>query len=247
MRSKDLISLGFTLNESLVYLSIISFGRAKANEIIRDTGLHKKIVYENIERLIDKGLVSFIQEGRTRIFTPADPNMLVELFQEKQEEIARKTQEAKDVAEKIRKLAKKEVTKEEATLFRGKKGIRTFYNELLRIGEDYCVFGAPASSIDMMEEHFWLNLVQKKREKKISARILFNRSNKEYGDKIRDRLTDIRYLDKDFEPMTEINIQKDRVATIVWKESPYLFLVKDRVVAESYMQYFEKMWKESRS
>ncbi|MFA6461705.1 MAG: helix-turn-helix domain-containing protein [Candidatus Woesearchaeota archaeon] len=246
MNKKELLELGFTQNESEVYCSLVKFNLAKANELIKDTKLHKKIVYENLERLIDKGLVSFVQEGRTRIFKVADPNMLVELFEEKIKDAEEKKKSAERIASEIRLIVKKEKLKQEATLFRGKKGIRSFYNELIRSGEDYIVFGAPGNSIEIMGEHFWLNLVNRKNEKKIKAKILFNLSLKKYGEKIIDKSTTVRYLRKDFEPLTEINIQKDRVATIVWSEEPVLFLIKDRIVAESYLLYFEKMWSEAK-
>jgi sugar-specific transcriptional regulator TrmB len=246
MNEKELLGLGFSKNESKVYSSLIRFGRTGAKDIIRDTQLHKKIVYENIERLIDKGLVSFVQEGRTRFFKVADPNMLVELFEDAIDDAKKMRNAAESIASEIRTQVSQEHAKQDAVLFRGKKGIRSFYNELLREGKDYIVFGAPGNSINIMEEHFWLNFVKKKSDKKIKGRVLFNQSIKKYGEKIKDRYTEVRYFEKDFEPMTEINIQGDRVATIVWSDEPVLFLIKDKLVAESYLKYFEKMWKEAK-
>lgn len=245
MNKFDLIELGFSQNEAKVYLSLIKFGSSTAREVINEVKLHKKIVYENIERLIEKGLVTFVQEGRTKVFKIADPNMLVELYLEKIKQLENKKRQAQRIAQEIRVLAKQERHKTEAMVFRGKNGIRTFYNELIRLGEDYLVFGAPSKSIEVMDEHFWLNLVKKKKYNKIKARIIFNQSLRKYGEKIKDETTQIKYLDKDFEPMTEINIQKDRIATIVWSEEPTVFLIIDKIVAESYKKYFEKMWEKS--
>jgi len=46
--------------------------------------------------------------------------------------------------------------------------------------------------------------------------------------------------------MSETHIQQDLVAIIVWTKEPVLFLIKDKLVAQSYLKFFEKMWKQAR-
>lgn len=91
----------------------------------------------------------------------------------------------------------------------------------------------------------WPHL-QKKKARSIKARLIFNNSLRNYGKRIRDAWTVVRYFKKQFEPLTETNIQDDRVATIVWSDEPILFLIRDKFVAESYLQYFEEMWKQAK-
>ena len=45
MDKEDLIKLGFNRNEAIVYLSLVRFGQADANLLIKDTKFHKNIVY----------------------------------------------------------------------------------------------------------------------------------------------------------------------------------------------------------
>jgi len=245
MNVEELVNLGFTKNEAKVYISLIKFGRAKAKDLIRDTKFHKKLVYENIEKLIDKGIVSFVQEGRTRIFELADPNMLVEIIKEWLNKVLQEKESAQKIANEIRLISKETKPKQEATIFRGKEGIKMFYNELIKIGKDYVVFGAPQKSIEIMNELFWRNFNAKRIDKKINVRSLFNESVKEYGDSLKNKFTKIRYFEKNFEPLTETNIQDNRVGIIVWGEEPFLFLIEDKEVSKSYKEYFERMWKES--
>lgn len=243
---EQLIELGFNKNEAKVYLALIKFGKADANQLIKHTKFHKNIVYDNLEKLIDKGLVTYIVEEGRRLFKVASPNMLVELFEEKAKDIEKKKNKAVAIAKEISKAAKAIKLKQEATIYRGVKGIKSFYNELLNIGKDFIVFGAPQVSMQIMEEVFWRNFVTKKENKKIKARLLFNESIRDYGDSIKGKLNIVRYFAKDFEPLTETNIQQDRVAIIVWTEEPVLFLIQDKFVADSYREFFEKMWKEAK-
>jgi len=46
--------------------------------------------------------------------------------------------------------------------------------------------------------------------------------------------------------MSETHIQGDEVGIIVWTKEPILFLIKDKLVAESYTKFFEKMWKQAK-
>ena len=60
--NKDLLkSIGLTDIEIEVYLAIIDLGSCLAGEIARKTGIHRRTVYDAINRLIEKGLVSYIK------------------------------------------------------------------------------------------------------------------------------------------------------------------------------------------
>ena len=246
MKLENLIGLGFTKNESIVYLSLIKFGKSSAGELIKDTKLHKKLVYENVEKLIDKGLVNYVIENNRKMFILSNPHMIVELFNEKLSEIEEKKKNAEKVAKEIGEISKIAKHKQEAVIYRGIKGIKTYYKEVLDYGEDYFVFGAPEDSVRIMKEHFWLNFVKKKNERKIKSELIFNQSLREYGKKINDKLTVVKFFDGDFEPLTETVIQGERVAVIVWTEEPILFLIQDKFVAESYKKFFDDMWKKAK-
>jgi len=246
MEVQDLVRLGFNKNEAKVYLSLIGFGRADAHQIISDTKFHKNIVYDNLSKLIDKGLVSFVVDGRKRLFQIASSNALVDFFEDKEKRLAEKKKLAKEMTKKIGEISKKLPSKQEATIYRGVNGIKSFYNLTLNVGGDYVVFGAPQKSVDLMGETFWRNYNLKRVSKKISVRMIFNPSIEEYGETVKDRFTKVKYFDYDFEPLTETHIQRDLVAIIVWTEEPVLFLIKDQHVAKSYLYYFEQMWRKAK-
>ena len=242
MKTEDLIELGFNKNETKVYLSLIKFKEADAHRIIQDTKFHKNIVYDNLDKLIEKGLVTYIIKEGKRMYKLASPNMLVEFFKEKEKEVQDKKEKAVKIAEEINKSKKEIKYEQEAMVYRGIKGIKSFYKETLE-GKDYVVFGGPRESVDIMGETFWKNYNLKRMEGKIKVRMIFNPSLRDYGNTIVNKYTFVKYFDKDFEPLTETHIQDNKVGIIVWTEEPVLFLIKDRNVAKSYLKYFEDMWK----
>jgi len=245
MKVEDFMELGLNRNEAKVYISLIKFKRADAHKIIQDTKFHKNIVYDNLDKLIDKGLVNYIIEGNKKIFVLSSPDMLVELFNEKLKDVEEKKKQAEVMAKEISKISRVAKFEQEAVIYRGIKGIKTYYKETLE-GGDYIVFGAPQTSLDIMGETFWKNYNLKRTEKKIKVKMIFNPSIKKYGEKIKNRYTEIKYFNQDFEPMTETHIQGDKVGILVWSEEPILFFIKDKHVANSYLKFFESMWKEGK-
>ena len=66
---EKLVPLGLTNTEAKIYVTLIDLGRAQAGIISRKSGIHRRSVYDALERLIEKGLVSYIKENLIVPFT----------------------------------------------------------------------------------------------------------------------------------------------------------------------------------
>ena len=222
MEIKNLVELGFNKNEAIVLLALLKVGKSDANQIIKATKFHKNIVYDNLEKLIDKGLITFIKEKGRKVFSPKHSDILKNYFQKKEKELNKKSQLAKEISKEIIKFEKLTPQKQDASISRGIKAIKSFYlNDALK-EKEYYILGAPKEGIEIMGEHFWKNH-RRKRE----------------GEKI-------KYFEKDFEPLTETHIQKGIIAIIVWTDEPLLFKIENEQVADSYKKYFDKLWKQAK-
>lgn len=242
MEIGDFINLGFNKNEAKVYLSLIKFKRSDASQLIKDTKFHKNIIYDNLEKLIDKGLVTFIVEKGRKVFAIASPDAFLNYFEEQEKELNKKKELAQKIAKEVKANIREIPYEQEATISKGIKAVRSFYNNALNNG-DYLVFGAPQNSIDIMGRDFWMNHNVKRKDKKIKVRMIFNESIRYHGEASKNKYTTIKYFDKDFEPLTEVHIQNNIVAMIVWTKEPFIFKINSKIVAESYKEYFNKIWK----
>ena len=79
--------IGLTKNESKVYLALVEEGASRAGWITRKTGIHRRNVYDAIEMLIQKGLVSYIKENNIRLYSAVEPTRLLEILKEKERSI----------------------------------------------------------------------------------------------------------------------------------------------------------------
>ncbi|MBI5391010.1 hypothetical protein HZB02_05975 [Candidatus Woesearchaeota archaeon] len=90
MEESLLLKLGLNKNEAKVYLKLLAHGSSTAGNLIKATGFHRNIVYDNLEKLVDKGLVSFILEGKKKVFMSAAPEMISDLLEKEQDELDQK-------------------------------------------------------------------------------------------------------------------------------------------------------------
>ena len=119
MDAVDLERIGLNRNEAKVYLALIIRGQATASELVKAIGVHRNIVYDNLEKLIEKGLVSFIVDGAKRKFIAQDPAAIIDYLQSKKLQIDRDIALAAKMAPSINKLLSSSDAQQDATICGG--------------------------------------------------------------------------------------------------------------------------------
>ena len=246
MDAKKLEKLGLNKNEAIVYLALIPLGQASAGEIIKKTSFHRNIVYDNLEKLIDKGLVSFILEGKKKVFQLASPDMITEMLEKQQIKLNLQKEIEKDIKKEIKK-SYKATKKQDAVIFRGVNGLKLLLKDTIKQHTDYYVFGAPKSSVNIMSSTFWKNYNKKLVSQNIIAKMLFNDDLRSWSKQIMNKNTLIKFLPKHFDALTETIVYGEKVAIIVWTEKPIATLIQDKEAAKGYKQHFNMLWKIAKS
>ena len=241
----DFQRLGLNRNESLVYAALLRLGRADAGRLIKETKFHKNIVYDNLEKLAHRGLVTIVQEGGRRVYQFAPPHTLVSMIEDRQGELERQKELAQRLVGQIAKLPTGQASEQDAAVYRGVQGARAFYDALLDEGE-YLAFGGPRESVNIMGESFWSAYNRKLARRRLRIRLLFNRSLRAYGKRIADSRIEIRYFDGDFEPLTETIVNDHRVAIIVWTSEPFVFSLRSPAAAQSYKLFAADLWRRAK-
>ena len=81
---KKLEEAGLSKNEAKVYLTLLSMGSSTAGIIAEKSRVYRTNVYEALNRLIEKGLVSYIFKGHQKLFQAEDPNKILNILKEKE-------------------------------------------------------------------------------------------------------------------------------------------------------------------
>ncbi|MFH1053867.1 MAG: helix-turn-helix domain-containing protein [Candidatus Woesearchaeota archaeon] len=231
MNVETLENIGLSSNESKVYMALLELGSSLAGKITERSKVNRRTVYDVLESLINKGLVSYIIEANRKVFEAADPTRILELIKEKEKEI-------QDVMPEL--IAKKmsSLKKQEAAIYRGRKGIRTIYDDILK-HKEYRFFGSHGRFKEEMGPYF--NLFQRNvLQKKIKAYALISerlRRNKEIA-----KHANVRYLKKDYDSPVSTLIYDKKVAIIIWSEEPIGLVAEGKEISTSFKNYFDVMW-----
>ena len=121
-----LSKLGLSPSEIKIYLHLLRTGPSYANKISSETQINRTNVYEALQRLISKGLISFITKNKVKWFEAKPYNALLALINQKQEQLI-------TIKENIIKDFKNITPTNnslEANVFVGKKGLRLLFEEI---------------------------------------------------------------------------------------------------------------------
>ncbi len=238
MDTSILEDLGLTPTEIKVYLTLLELGSSSAGRILEKSHLQNSVTHRALNSLIEKGLISFVLEGRRKVYQATDPDNFNNFIEEKKERFQQLLPELKQ----RQKFSEK---KEAATVFKGVRGIKEIYNLMISSkGKEYNTFGGGKRvTYEIMGESWWQGLHTRRIAKKLPARQIFDETIRKFGKELDKRpLSQVRFLPQQFEQLTETVIVGNKVAVIVFTANPYGFLMEDAVVADSYRKQFELMW-----
>ena len=82
-----LLELGFSEYEAKIYLSLLRESPATAYETGKSSGVPTSKVYEVLKKLVEKGILSIIDEGKTKRYVPVEPDEFLDKYKSKTEKV----------------------------------------------------------------------------------------------------------------------------------------------------------------
>jgi len=239
MDTAVLEKIGLTRNEIKVYLALLELGSSTTSFISRKAELHTSRVYESLERLIEKGLVSFVIISNRKHFQAADPNALDRYIEKQREDLH-------NILPELERLKKEKELKQNAEIFEGYRGVKTVYDNIINeLGpkDEILVMGARAAEESVLARTYFKQYTKRRIKKKIRMRLLFNEDARDTGRFYADLpFTKVRYMKKGVITPATVDIYKDKVGTLLLSKKPVVFLITSNEVADSYRNYFNTMW-----
>ncbi|MFH0701579.1 MAG: helix-turn-helix domain-containing protein [Candidatus Woesearchaeota archaeon] len=237
-------SIGLTKNEIKIYLALLELGSSASGAIIKRTKIHTSKVYDSLERLADKGLVTHIIITNTKHFKAVDPDRLIDFLDDKKKEIDLQEKEIKNILPELKLKQTLRIDETEAEIFRGWKGMETVFNEGIKVmgkNDVWYVLGAYSGEDRERTDQLITKIIKKCEEKKMKWKVLYNESARNtFKYEQQSFITENRFSPQ--ETPATINIYKDVVFIALWTKDPVAFRVKNKKVADSFKKYFEVMW-----
>ncbi|VVC00239.1 HTH-type sugar sensing transcriptional regulator TrmBL1 [uncultured archaeon] len=239
-------NLGLTDHESRVYLALAELGQSKVGDIIRLSGIPASKIYITLEKLLTKGLISYVVAGKHKTFRISDPSALSGMLEKKESEVNALRRELSPLVQRIRQVAEK---KEETStkIYVGLAGFKSVIDSALESGgaDGMRALGVPIE-LHELAENYLLDWNKRRIRQRMPMRIIYEPGSK-YG-RVREKMkyTDVRYLPPDIVPLSWLYIFGDNLALCSFHPEFTIILVKSSSISQSYRKYYDLIWEKSR-
>ena len=238
--------IGLTKTETKIYLALLKLGQSTTTNIVKDSGVHASKVYEFLNKLIQKGLVSYVVKSNKKYFTAAEPEFLKGFLKQRHHEIEEQEKAIDRILPELKSIRKSAEDLIHSETYEGLRGLKSIYEKIfltLKKGETQYVIGAPRIANELIEG-FLLEWHRRRVKKGIKCRYIYDSNVRDYGrEREKMPLTSVRYLSKNIVSPMWIEIFGDYVMTGHIKgRNVILFLIYDKEIAHGYMDYFNLIW-----
>ncbi|MBS3116021.1 hypothetical protein J4421_00325 [Candidatus Woesearchaeota archaeon] len=234
--------IGLTKNETKVYLTLLELGSTSAGPLIKNVGMHRAAVYNLLDLLISKGLVSYVMQANRKYFQAQDPECLVEYIEMKRRELETKENELKRLLPELQKKRKLITEEQEGTIYKGKKGLKSILEDILKTKSPFLVFGATGQFKELFGAYF-IHFHNRRAKANISLKIIYNEHLRVQQRERELSKAEIHYLPKEYITPSTTYIWSNSVAVIQWSSEPMAFVIKSKSIADSYKSFFNVLWK----
>ena len=237
LTEETLIQCGLTKNEAKVYLALLDSGSSTAIEISRKSKVHRVNVYDLLERLKEKGLISSIMQAHKRIYEAANPHQLAQLLKQKEEAL-------NQVLPSLMQQFKLKKEKQQVYHFLGPEGVmRAYFMMLEQKDPIYAIGGSGLNRQHLKHRHEIWNKERIKKGIKGKA-LYFEFTRTEKNRRWEDSSMEIKYLPDEFRTVGMIDVCGDLVINLLPIEGNIMAIViENQTLAETYRQFFNFMWK----
>ena len=239
---EKLEEIGLSRNEARIYLFLLKHGQSTTGPIIRETGIANSRVYESLNSLVEKGLVSYNVQKAGKYFQASGPEKLIEIEEERKRKI-------NSLIPHLNELQKSEKAETKTAIYEGFEGFKTAFKKIIddcpEKGQiDILGFSEQAYAIESLKV-FITNMNLKSSQKKQRLRIIIgSAAQKTLGkEREKEKYTEIKYMPDGYVSPAAMDIFGDYVYMFVWEEKPFVFMIKNKKIADSFKHYFEFLWK----
>src|SRR3989344_5817490 len=85
--ARSLHKIGLSDGETKVYLALLKLGSVPVSKLKEETHLHRTTIYDFVEKLLNKGLVTYVVKTGVKYYNAVNPEKLLEYVKEKEETV----------------------------------------------------------------------------------------------------------------------------------------------------------------
>ena len=237
METLALENIGLTNAEIKIYLSLLELGQTKVGSIIEKSGLQSSVVHNTLNKLKEKGIISYIKKDKIKHYNATSPNNLIGFIEEKKKQIQ------KILPELLlkQKLAK---GKNEAEVYQGTKGITNLLLEFIedgKKGDEFLFFAADVEKTNEEIQDFYKKYDPKRKNKGLIVKgIVPSKIKHLFKERIKQNFMEVKFTSTKIPP--NMGIFRNKICMLNWGEKPIGYIIHSKQIAKQYKEFFNSIW-----
>ena len=233
--TKVLENVGLSTNEIKIYLTLLETGPSLAGKLSKESGVNRTSTYDALQRLMEKGVISYIIKANRKWFQAEAPAKLVDFLKEQETNI-------KSIMPKLEALHSSSKETRNVSIYRGYKAIKSIFQDIVKQGKPNDVFGSEVRFLEKMP-YYVPHYIKEIDKKNIPIRVII-REGRKTGEK--SKTTEFRTLPMKVESPVSTNIYADKIAITIWTDPPEAVVIQSKTAAEAYRNFFDVVWKSAK-
>ena len=237
--------LNFSSKDIDVYLAALKLGSASFAELAKFAGTKRPTTYEILEKLKEKGLVSFSRKKGKKIFTAEDPEKILRIIEQEKEEVLKKEKEMISALPKLKALTKKDTTVPLVKYYEGKEGIWNIVEDLVESKDESWII-ATGKIYDVLGlKRFFKNITQRRRQLGTKLSIIADHHPGNIkGYKANEYFREYRFMPETIDLNAAVYVYDNKVALIFFKEPLNGIIIENEELFSVFKFMFNSLWKE---
>ncbi len=242
MYTQIFTEIGLSINEAKIYEALLQEGEAAVGQIALKSNIHRRNIYDAVNRLIEKGLVFQIFGKGENLYKPVDPAKLMELVDEKRMKL-------EGIMPRLEKLHASTPQHEAAYIYKGVEGFKNYLRDILSVQEDTYFIGAKGCWFDPRLQTFLDRFLVDAKKRGIKYKHLFDYEVKDHAKHVPKAVgKPYKFLPKKYSTESMVDIFGDHVVSFTGAglaqihDDITIFVIISKPMAESYKTWFQFMW-----
>ena len=229
-------NLGFDDKQSKVYLAALELGSATVQELADKSGVKRTSIYNFLDEMKHKGLISELKQDDRLLIIPTNPNILLEQSKSQTKEIEKALPE-------LMSIFNLPGDKPKIRYYEGIEGIKKVYADTLASGETIYAYVDYEKLMTTMDPEYMWSYANERAKRKIKFYgIAKDGEWAKEAEKRSDNEARQIIIVKNIEFDTEINIYGNKVALISFRRPYTGVIIEDRAIAQTHRSAWKLLW-----
>jgi len=236
-----LLGINLTEGECQVYEALLELGLSSTGSITKKAGISSSKVYEVLERLHKKGLVSVSLKNGVRNYDATPPERLIDFLEERKDALSIAQKDIRSLLPMFKGIRKHAEEENKTIVYTGLQGPKIALSEILEAGKNgisCCGFGTHTDPYVQFLPHVLNRYIQESKKYHFKTRLLFQR-----GFKSPNTAAQVRYLPKEYLFPVRIMVYGTKVAIVDFTKPVTTIIIDKKEIAASFHTHFDLLWR----